>query len=135
MVLFCHLISHDHVIKASCGFIGKRPSRYILPSLVAIVTLIVGIYCFQFVKWSWFDDVTRICRNKFIWVNSSKYTCLPNLEAVGFMEIKISILISIFTWMHRKKLNSLPRSTIVRDIQNQEYRFTISKFQAQFAEN
>ena len=27
MLLVCHLVSHDHVIKESCEFVGRSPSR------------------------------------------------------------------------------------------------------------
>ena len=46
VVLVCHVVSQDHVIKGSCDFIGRSPSRYhvtTLPSLMAIGTLIVEI--------------------------------------------------------------------------------------------
>ena len=45
MTLVCHMILQDHVIKASCDFIGRYLSMKvsILPSLVAISTLIVEI--------------------------------------------------------------------------------------------
>ena len=45
--------------------------------------------------------------------DSSKCTCLSNL---------ISILILILVWLPRKNLSSLPRPSILRDLQNQEYR-------------
>ena len=47
VVLFCHDISHYHVIKESFDFAGRSPSRHdnILPSLVALGTLEVGT-CF-----------------------------------------------------------------------------------------
>ena len=45
--------------------------------------------------------------------DSSKCTCLSNL---------ISILILILAWLPRKNLSSLPRPSILRDLQNQEYR-------------
>ena len=45
MILGYHVISQDHIIKGSCDFIGRNPSRYvmILPSLVAIGTVVVEI--------------------------------------------------------------------------------------------
>ena len=45
MILVCHVILLDHVIKGSCDFIGKNPSTYviILLGLVAINTLIAEI--------------------------------------------------------------------------------------------
>ena len=48
MFLVCRVIFRDHVIKVSCNFIGRSPSRYviILPSLVAIGTVVVEIKCF-----------------------------------------------------------------------------------------
>ena len=43
MILVCHVILQDHVIKRSCDFMDRSPSRKvtILPSLVAIGTLVV----------------------------------------------------------------------------------------------
>ena len=49
--------------------------------------------------------------------------------------MEISILISILTLIPQKKLNSPPRSVILEDFQNQEYRFTIPKFLIRLAEN
>ena len=45
MILVCHVILQDHVIKGSYDFIGRSPLRLvkILPGLVAIGTLIVEI--------------------------------------------------------------------------------------------
>ena len=43
MVLFYHVISQEHVIKASCDFTCKSPSRQvtIVPSLVTVGTVVV----------------------------------------------------------------------------------------------
>ena len=43
MVLVCHVISLDNVIKRSCGFMSRSPSKQvtILQSVVAIATLVV----------------------------------------------------------------------------------------------
>ena len=45
MILVCHVISHKQVIKGSCNFISRSPSRYvtILLCLVAIGTVVVVI--------------------------------------------------------------------------------------------
>ena len=45
MVLNCHVISQDHVIKEPCDFMRKSPFRQviILSSLVAIGSVIVNI--------------------------------------------------------------------------------------------
>ena len=45
MILVCHMILQDHVIKWSFEFTGRIPSRYvtILPSLVAMGTVLVKI--------------------------------------------------------------------------------------------
>ena len=45
MILDCHVISKYYVIEGSCNFIGRSPSKLviILPSLVAIVPLVVEI--------------------------------------------------------------------------------------------
>ena len=56
-----------------------------------------------------------------IWVNFSRCTCLPNLVVIGLMEMEISVL----TWIPRNKLNSPPRSFILRDFQNKQYWFSI----------
>ena len=46
-------ISQDHGIKGSCNIVGKSPSReaIILPSLVAIDTLVIEIWWFLFATW------------------------------------------------------------------------------------
>ena len=43
LVLVCHVILQDHVIKQSCDFLGRSPSKpvTILQNLVAIATLVV----------------------------------------------------------------------------------------------
>ena len=53
MVLICHVISQDHLIKGSCNFM-RSPSRWtrILPSLVTMATLMVELR-FDFVTWSY----------------------------------------------------------------------------------
>ena len=43
VILVCHVISQDHVIKGSCDFAGRSPTSYILPSLVALGTVVVEI--------------------------------------------------------------------------------------------
>ena len=45
MVLVCHVILQDHVIKGSCDFTGRSPSRLvsILSRLVTITILVVEI--------------------------------------------------------------------------------------------
>ena len=45
MILACHVISPDHVIKQPCNFMGRSPSRQvtILQSLMAIATLVVEL--------------------------------------------------------------------------------------------
>ena len=50
------------------------------------------------------------------------------------MEMEISIKISVLTQIPRKKLNSPPRSTILKYFQNQEYHFSIPIFRTQLAE-
>ena len=75
------------------------------------------------VTWSWPDGVISTCMISLIWVNSCRYTCLPNLMDIGLMEMEISIL----TWIPRKKLNSPSRSAILSDFRSLEYRFTIPK--------
>ena len=52
----------------------------------------------------------------------------------SLIEMEISILISILTWAPWKKLNSPPRSAILGDFQNQDYRFTIPKSRIRLAE-
>ena len=47
----------------------------------------------------------------------------------------MAIGLSIVTLIPQKKLNSSPRSVILGDFQNQEYRFTIPKFLTRLAEN
>ena len=43
------------------------------------------------------------------------------------MEMEISILISVPTWIPLKRLNSPPQSDILRDVKDQEYEFIIPK--------
>ena len=54
MVLVCHVILQDHVIKGSCDFMGYIPSRYVitLPILVTISIVIAEIKRFEFVTTS-----------------------------------------------------------------------------------
>ena len=49
MILVCHAISQDHMMKGLCDFIGKSPSTeiIILPNLLVIGTFLVDI------KWFW----------------------------------------------------------------------------------
>ena len=63
------------------------------------------------VTWYLRDDVTRICVTSLIWVTSSERTCMQNSVVTGLMEMELSILISILTWIPWKKLNSQPLST------------------------
>ena len=44
---------------------------------------------------------------------------------IGLIEVEMSTLTSNLIWTSRKKLNSSPRSAILKYFQNQEYRFTI----------
>ena len=90
--------------------------------------------CFYFIMWSWCDDVISTCLISLIWVKSSRCTCLPNLAAIGLMDMDISILMSILEWLPRKKLNSLLWSTVLRDIKKQEYRFGIQRHRKRLAE-
>ena len=62
-----------------------------------------------------------------IWVNFPRCNYLESLGLLGLMGTEISILISFLTWIPWKKQNSPPLSSILRDFQNQEYRFTIQK--------
>ena len=48
--------------------------------------------------------------------------------------MEIPILISILTKLPQKKLNSPSQSTILRDFQNQEYRFITPKSRTQLTE-
>ena len=62
------------------------------------------------------------------WVNFPRCTRLPDLVVLGQSYISREIILaSILTCIYRKKLNSLPWSAVLRDFQNQEYRFTIPK--------
>ena len=65
--------------------------------------------------WSWYYDDISNCLISFVWVNSCKCTCLLNLVIIDLIEMKISILRSILTWILLKKLSSLSRSAIWRD--------------------
>ena len=62
------------------------------------------------------------------------YLLHKNLVVIGYIEMKISILISILTWIPWTKLNSSRRSSILQDFLNQEYRFTFLKSQIRLAE-
>ena len=46
-------------------------------------------------------DVRKLI--SFIWVSSPRCTCFPNLVVRGLMEIAISILILVLTWIRWKK--------------------------------
>ena len=69
------------------------------------------------IMWLWRYDATNTCLISLIWVNFCRCTCLPYLVVRDFMEMEISILISILTWITWEKLDSLPRSAISRDFQ------------------
>ena len=45
MILVCHVISQDHMIKRSCDCMGRSPLKQVtmLQSLVAIATLLVEL--------------------------------------------------------------------------------------------
>ena len=48
-------------------------------------------------------DVRKLI--SFIWVSSPRCTCFPNLVVIGLMEIAISILILVLTWIRWKKFS------------------------------
>ena len=52
MVLVCHVISQDHMVKGSCDFMGGSPSWYFttLPSWVAIGIVVMEIQCLLWLK-------------------------------------------------------------------------------------
>ena len=54
IVLLCHLITQDHMSKASSNIMGRSPSRLftILTNLLVIGTVVVEIKWFKFVTWS-----------------------------------------------------------------------------------
>ena len=58
-------------------------------------------YIFK-VMWLWRDEIIIACLISLIWVNFSRCTYLPTLLVVGLMEIDISVLISILTWIPQK---------------------------------
>ena len=89
---------------------------------------------FLFFTWFWRDDTTSICLINLIWVESSKCTCLASLLVIPLMEMKILILISVLTWIPQKILSWLPRSIILRQFQNNEYRFPFPKSHTLLAE-
>ena len=88
--------------------------------MTAIGTLVLGMY-FYIVTWSWHQNVNNTCPISLIRVNSSRCTCLLNLVRIGLTEMEISILVLGLTWIPRKKPNIPPWSTILGDLQNQEY--------------
>ena len=105
MVIVYHVILQDHVIKGSCDVMDRSPSRWvtILPSLVFINTLVLEIW-FEFVTWSWCDDVTIICLISHIWVKSCRCTkfgdhrsCINGNTSVG---IKSYIDTFFNCWTH-----------------------------------
>ena len=65
IVLDCRTILQSHMIKGSCGFMGRSPSRWanIQPSLVAIGPLVVGSYN----NFSLSRYLARSCDKKVIW--------------------------------------------------------------------
>ena len=56
-------ISQGHMIKGSCDIIGRNPSRkaIILPSLVAIDTLLIEIWWFLFATWPCKTTWSKLC--------------------------------------------------------------------------
>ena len=69
------------------------------------------------IMWLWCYDATNTCLISLIWANFCRCTCLPYLVVRDLVEMEISILISILTWITWEKLDSLPRSAISRDFQ------------------
>ena len=128
MFLVYHVILQGYVIKESCDFMGRNPSRQviILPSLVAIDTLVVET-CFLVFHLIRRNDVTSTWLINLICIKFCRCTCLPNLVIIGLIVIEISIFTSILTWIPWKRLNSPPRSAILRYLKIQKYRFTIPK--------
>ena len=68
-------------------------------------------------KWWLYEQHVR---HESLSVNSYRCIPLPNLVVISLMKMEISILISILTCILWKKLNSLPRSIILIDFENQE---------------
>ena len=128
MFLVCHVILQGYVIKGSCDFMGRNPSRQviILPSLVAIDTLVVET-CFLVFHLIRRNDVTSTWLINLICIKFCRCTCLPNFVIIGLIVIEISIFTSILTWIPWKRLNSPPRSAILRYLKIQKYRFIIPK--------
>ena len=90
MILLCHLISRDNVIKGSCEFIGRSSSRKVtfLPSLVAIGTVGMEIARHLEVMTSltsaWlasFDSTPNLAE---ISINLYITSCMNTLERVVF---------------------------------------------------
>ena len=71
---------------------------------------------FWFVTWCWSGDVITNCLISLIWVNSSICTSSPNLVVIGRIEIEISIIWSILSWILQKKLNLPPQSASTTSI-------------------
>ena len=82
----------------------------------------------------WRNNITSTCLVSLFWVKSSRCTWLPTLVVIGLIEIEISVLASTLTWIPRKKQNSFRQFAILKDCQNQGYRFTIPKSRTRLAE-
>ena len=106
MILVCPMILQNHVIKGLCDFTGTRPWRlsYHSAKLGGHRHLISWLICL-------------------IWVKSCTCTCLPNLMTVGLIEMKISILVPILTWIPWKKLYCNPPYCNIFKIQNTDFQF------------
>ena len=85
------------------------------PNFMIIALAEMNLWYIFKVMWLWRDEIIIDCLISLIWVNFSRCTYLPTLLVVGLMEIDISVLISILTWIRQ--------SAILRDFQNQEYQY------------
>ena len=90
---------------------------------MAIDTLVVEYNVFIFSS-----DVTSICLISPIWVKCCRCTCLPSLVILGLVEIEISILIPVLTWIPWENLNSPLRSAIcnIFNIRNNDLQSKVS---------
>ena len=137
MILVWHVISQDCVTKGLCHFMGRIPlmlryhpakfDRYrlsgsgqvIFLSLTQDLDVVMSPEPASLVSFASTPPDVPACQ--FWWV-------------ISFMGKEISILMSVLTWIILKMLKATSPFTILRDVQNQEYQFTILNSQTRLVE-
>ena len=96
------MISQGHSIKGSCDLLTLYFKLSYHPGKCGDHKHSGSGDMFFFATSCWRDYVTSTCFVSLISCKSSKWICLSNLVVIGFMEMHISIIISMLAWMPRK---------------------------------